>query len=134
MARKPKVLDDLTQTPPAPVETPKSPKEDKPRAVSKHGKELGRKAAPKDESKEDTFRRLANARLNGTLKENDKGVMVRQGGLLNAIRLLGNLSNRAQYGYTDAQVDHIFRILHEELDKTEKLFRSGSQKIRTIDL
>lgn len=41
---------------------------------------------------------------------------------LNAIRLLGNLSNKASYKYTEDQVNQIFETLEQQLRDTKKRF------------
>lgn len=53
------------------------------------------------------FKSLANKRVNTALK---------------AIRLIGNLSNKSNYEYTDADVDKILRALDEELKECRQRF------------
>lgn len=62
---------------------------------------------PPNESKEDRFRRLAEARVNK---------------ILHLFRLLGNLSWEGNYDYTRAQVEQIFTTLQLELVKTKTRF------------
>lgn len=58
-------------------------------------------------AKRDNFVRLAEARVNRALRE---------------IRLIGNLSNRSAYSYTEADVRAIFRALQRELDSAKTRF------------
>jgi len=58
-------------------------------------------------SKEDNFNRLAPSRVNA---------------LLNRIRILGNLSNRSSYEYTEEQVDKMFATIRERLKLVENKF------------
>lgn len=60
------------------------------------------------ESKADTFRRLAPLRVNNAL---DK------------IRIVGNLSNRANYEFTDEQVNKIEAALNEAVAQIMRQFR-----------
>jgi hypothetical protein len=59
--------------------------------------------------KRDNFVRLAEARVNRALRE---------------IRLIGNLSNRGAYTYTDGDVRSIFKALQRELDTAKTRFSS----------
>lgn len=59
------------------------------------------------EDKNEKFRRLAEARTNK---------------LVDSIRLLGNLSNRYHYDYTQEQVCLMFDSLQSELDEQKKKF------------
>jgi hypothetical protein len=45
---------------------------------------------------------------------------------LNAIRLLGNLSNKSNYDYTDADVAQIIRALETELKTLKARFADAS--------
>jgi uncharacterized protein YceH (UPF0502 family) len=45
---------------------------------------------------------------------------------LNAIRLLGNLSNRSNYDYTDSDVSQIIRALEAELRNLKQRFGDAS--------
>jgi hypothetical protein len=68
----------------------------------------------------DKFVRLANARVNKAL---------------NAIRLIGNLSNRSNYSYTEDDVEKIFRALSTALkDCKGKFQRDGSADDHTFHL
>lgn len=53
------------------------------------------------------FVRLANARVNKAIK---------------AIQLVGNLSNRSNYAYTEDDVNKIFRTLKTELNTCRQRF------------
>ena len=56
------------------------------------------------------FIHLANKRVNSTL---------------NKIRLIGNLSNRTNYKYTEEDVRHIFKVLRKEIDDAERRFKEN---------
>lgn len=62
---------------------------------------------PKNDSKKDNFIRLAEARTNK---------------IIDMIDLLGNLSNRSNYYYTNEQVEMIFSSIQEALDETKSKF------------
>jgi len=47
---------------------------------------------------------------------------------LNAIRKIGNLSNRRAYNYADADVKKIVKVLREALNETERKFGSSSDQ------
>ncbi len=71
----------------------------------------------------DKFVRLANKRVSSALK---------------AIQLIGNLSNRSNYDYTEADVQKIFKALQEELSSSRKKFdfarnRNGKGTEFTLD-
>lgn len=66
-----------------------------------------------NETKEDRFKRLAELRVNSAL---DK------------IRLLGQLSNRGNYDYTDEQVEMIFKAINKALVETKAKFREGTKE------
>lgn len=66
----------------------------------------------KQEDDRDKFVRLANKRVNNALK---------------AIQLVGNLSNRSNYRYTDKDVDRIFGALHTELKLCRERFGTGAK-------
>ena len=72
------------------------------------------------ESREDHFRRLAEARVNK---------------IIAMIRLLGNLSSRSIYTYTREQVEQIFTALQLELSKAKTRFlQSPGQGRRRFSL
>lgn len=65
------------------------------------------------ESDREKFVKLAEARVNKTLKD---------------IQLIGNLSNRSNYDYTDADVEAIFRALSQEIAACKKRFELSKPK------
>lgn len=60
--------------------------------------------------KQGKFIELAESRVNRVIKD---------------IRLIGNLSNRGSYSYTDEAVRKIFRALQKELDTTKARFNEN---------
>ena len=58
------------------------------------------------------FVRLANRRVNTALK---------------AIQLVGNLSNRSNYAYTDSDVEKIFSVMNRELKEARERFRANGK-------
>lgn len=46
--------------------------------------------------------------------------------VLDRLRLLGQLSDKRNYNYTDAQVAKIFRAIDQELKSTRSKFENGS--------
>ena len=113
MARKPKILEDKSNESSESTES-KTPEngESKTRALSVHGKPLGRKAVLENESKEDRFVRLMKARGLNAVK---------------ALRLVGNLSNRAQYGFNEVQVRLVMAQLHRALESVEADFQKAGK-------
>jgi len=65
------------------------------------------------ESDRQKFVQLAQARVNKTLKD---------------IQLIGNLSNRSNYDYTDEDVEKIFRALSQEITVCKKRFDLSKRK------
>ena len=59
------------------------------------------------------FAKLASARVSKALKD---------------IQLIGNLSNRSNYDYTDEDVAKIFKALNEELAACKRRFESARKK------
>lgn len=59
------------------------------------------------------FVKLASARVTKALKD---------------IQLIGNLANRSNYDYTDADVAKIFKALNEEIAACKKRFELSSKK------
>ena len=57
------------------------------------------------------FVHLAEKRVNNAIK---------------VIRLIGNLSNKSNYSYTDKDVDKIFRALEKELKFSKSRFEAGT--------
>ncbi len=70
---------------------------------------------PPKESKDEKFRRLAEARVNK---------------ILHLFRLLGNLSWTANYVYSTEQVEQIFTTLQLELVKTKLRFLQSQERIK----
>lgn len=62
------------------------------------------------ETSRDKFVRLAESRVNYLIK---------------TIRLVGNLSNRSNYSYTEQDVDKMFRAIEKELKDARARFQSG---------
>ena len=65
-----------------------------------------------EETKAEAFRRLAQPRVSS---------------VLDRIRVLGNLSSRASYEYTDAQVMRMFTAIRKELDLVETKFHQVTE-------
>ena len=63
------------------------------------------------ETKEDKFKRLAEQRVNA---------------ILDKLRLLGQLSNKSNYGYSEEQVDAAFRAIQQEMNATRAKFRNDA--------
>ena len=61
-------------------------------------------------SRDERFRRLAEQRVNA---------------ILDRLRLLGQLANKSNYEYTDAQVDAIFRAIQKDLNAAKARFHEG---------
>lgn len=67
-----------------------------------------------NETDRDKFIRLANKRVNNALK---------------SIELIGNLSNRSNYDYTEEDAEKIFLALNRELKACkERFLNAGSKK------
>lgn len=64
---------------------------------------------PNNNSKVDNFVRLAEARTNK---------------IIDMIGLLGNLSNKSNYTYTDEQVESIFNSIQQALNESKQRFSS----------
>lgn len=62
---------------------------------------------PDNNAKSENFVRLAEARTNK---------------IIDMIRLLGNLSNKSNYSYSNEQVESIFNSLEEVLQETKAKF------------
>ena len=62
------------------------------------------------ETKRDKFVRLAEARTNK---------------IIDMLRLLGNCSNKANYDYTDADVQKIFNTIEKELKNAKNKFTTS---------
>ena len=71
------------------------------------------------ETRQDKFVRLAEQRVNV---------------ILDKIRLLGQLSNRSNYEYTDAQVETIFKAIQKDLNAVKGKFKEGPNGRRRFSL
>ncbi len=69
--------------------------------------------------RKENFKRLAEARTNKILK---------------SITLLGNLSNKSYYEYSDAQIETIFNAIQEELDAQKARFYPKDDKVKKFRL
>ena len=70
-------------------------------------------------SKREKFVRLATGRVNKAIKE---------------IQLIGNLSNRTYYEYSNADIEKIFGELREQLRISREKFNTAEKKIKSSDL
>lgn len=68
---------------------------------------------PKNETRHDRFKRLAEART---------------GKVLDMIDLLGNLSNRSVYDFSDKEVDEIFDSIERVAEDNRRKFKKGKEK------
>lgn len=66
---------------------------------------------------EDKFKELAIKRVNNAIKY---------------IRLIGNLSNKSNYQYTDEQVKRIFQELNTEVDCALQKYKAEKTRNRTV--
>ncbi|MDD5339260.1 MAG: hypothetical protein PHG35_07630 [Dehalococcoidales bacterium] len=66
----------------------------------------------KDETPEDKFKRIAEIRTNN---------------VLNSLRVLGNLSNRQVYGYSEKDVNKIFTAIIKQLKEIKVKFSTQTQ-------
>lgn len=65
--------------------------------------------------KREKFVKLAESRVNKTLKD---------------VQLIGNLSNRSAYEYSDEDIRKIFKALQESLDKAKQRFADAGTASR----
>lgn len=63
--------------------------------------------------KQDNFKRIADNRVNK---------------IVDLISKLHNLSNTSFYEYTDEQINEMFNIIQNELDKQKQLFNNDKKK------
>jgi hypothetical protein len=68
------------------------------------------------ESDREKFVRLANSRVTKAI---------------NAVRIIGNLSNRSNYSYTEADIEKIFRTLNNELKTCRQRFSADKEGSET---
>ena len=75
---------------------------------------------PRNNIKEENFKRLAEARTNK---------------IINMIDLLGNLSNKSNYSYTKDQIDFIFESIEASLKESKaKFYDESNQKKKKFRL
>ena len=66
-----------------------------------------------NETPEGRFKRIASVRTNA---------------VLNRIRILGNLSNRQMYSYSEEDINRIFSAINKQLREVRAKFNSQKQK------
>ena len=66
----------------------------------------------REQTREQRFKRLAEQRVNV---------------ILDKLRLLGQLSNRSNYDYTDGQVETIFKAIQKEFNAAKSKFQKGNK-------
>ena len=71
------------------------------------------------ENKRDRFVRMAEKRVNNALK---------------AIYLIGNLSNRNNYDYSQRDISQMFSVIREEITMAEKRFNTKNKKQQKFKL
>lgn len=69
--------------------------------------------APKNESKEERFRRLASLRTNEVLRR---------------LKVLGNCANRSAYEYSDEEVNKIFSEIDKRVREIKAKFHSSKKR------
>jgi hypothetical protein len=67
------------------------------------------------ESDQKKFKELAEKRVNRALKD---------------LQLIGNLANKSNYSYTDADAKKIVKTLKDAADEVKLKFESGGQSIK----
>ncbi len=65
-----------------------------------------------NETPEEKFKRIAETRTNN---------------VLNALRVLGNLSNRQVYGYSDKDISKIFSAINKQLKEIKAKFSTQKE-------
>lgn len=68
-----------------------------------------------NETRRQRFKRLATRRVNK---------------ILNQFRVLGNLSNKSYYDYSDADISRIFKVIDNQLRTTKGKFGSSKTKFK----
>lgn len=71
------------------------------------------------ENKKTAFKRLATNRVNNVIKN---------------LRLLGNLSSRQNYEYSESETKFIFNTIDDELKLTKSRFKLATTKRKRIKL
>ena len=74
---------------------------------------MPKQRAPEGETRKERFRRVATYRTNRVLDD---------------IRLLGNLSNRSTYDYSEDEVNKIFFAIKKQLEGARAKFKSPKKK------
>ena len=69
--------------------------------------------------RQENFKRIAESRTNK---------------IISSISLLGNLSNRSYYDYTQEQIESIFDAIQEELDKQRNRFSDKDESKKKFRL
>ena len=64
------------------------------------------------ETPEERFKRIAEVRTNA---------------VINRLRILGNLSNRQMYGYTEKDINKIFSAINKQVKETRAKFNSRKE-------
>ncbi len=70
---------------------------------------MGRARINNNETPEERFKRVAEARTNA---------------ILDKLRVLGNVSNRQIYGYSEEDIDKIFSVINKQLKGVRAKFNS----------
>ena len=73
----------------------------------------------KEQTREERFKRLAEQRVNV---------------ILDKLRLLGQLSNKGNYEYTDVQVEAIFKAIQRDLNATKSKFVEATKSRKRFTL
>ena len=71
------------------------------------------------QTRDEKFQRLAEQRVNA---------------ILDKLRLLGQLSNKSNYEYTDDQVELIFKAIQHDLNTTKAKFRNRTRDRKRFTL
>jgi len=66
-----------------------------------------------NETPEERFKRIATVRTNA---------------VLNRLRILGNLSNRQMYGYSEEDINKIFSAINKQIREVRAKFNSQKQE------
>jgi len=74
---------------------------------------MARTKTPTGETREEKFKRLANQRTNRILED---------------LRILGNLSNKSTYSYSEEDVRKIFQAIEDQLKSAKTRFKGSEKK------
>ncbi len=69
--------------------------------------------ANNNETPEERFKRIAEVRTNAVLEK---------------VRILGNLSNRQMYSYSEKDIDKIFQAINSQIKEVRAKFNSRKQE------